>query len=165
MALISFLKALFTASSTPPEIEPDYQRLKFNPKLVQSLKGDHQAILGIFGQIQTAVQNHQDQDLYEALQEFGVAMKTHLYEENVKFYYYIEKKYLDDADIKKRIHYFRVEMEGIAVALNRFLREHTVPMQTPEQWMILPGKLSELAKALGKRIHDEETELYAMYRP
>lgn len=170
MGFFSFLKGLFGGGESKSTLSGgassgDLYNKKYDPKLVQSLKGDHQAVLGIFGRIQTAVQNHNDADLYAALQEFGTALKAHLALENVKFYSYIEEKYMEDPDLKKRIHHFRVEMEGIAVAVNRFLRAHTIPEQTPEQWASLPNDLAELAKALGKRIHDEETELYEMYKP
>lgn len=121
-------------------------------------------MLSIFGRIQTAVQHHDDTELYHQLQSFGAALNSHLAAENVKFYSYIEELYMNDHLQKERILHFRVEMSHIGVVVNKFLKEHTIPEQTKEQWDALPEALAGLATALGKRIHDEETELYSLYK-
>lgn len=164
-AITSAINSLFASEPDKRSKPLDYIPSKeYDPSLIPALLDDHQQLLVMFGNIQNAVSQRDNPMLYEALKKFGSALKNHIAVENMKFYHYVEEHYKNDKSTRERVKHFRIEMEGITVVINRFLKQHTKPDLTPQEWASLPANLSELAVAISKRLHDEETELYAMYK-
>ena len=165
---MSIIKALVSLFSSKPKEDRSTRLVpskEYEPGLIDDFKHDHQELLQLFAAIQKAISSRNEDALYSALQAFGTALRVHVAKENVRFYVYVEHKHQADLAMRKRIQQYRLDMDEIGKDITRFIRTYSIPQQTDANWRALPAEMSKIASALSQRLHDEETELYDMYRP
>jgi hypothetical protein len=140
--------------------------LHFDPNLVPNLVSDHHALLGIFGEITSAMEQKDMRRTKEKLGEFGDALRGHLLKENVRFYVYLQHSLEGDAENAAIMHEFRREMQHIGKAVADFLHKYTAEGEWDGMmWQSFQQEVGGIGKVLTKRIETEENILYPLYLP
>ncbi len=144
-------------------------QLHYDPNLVPNLVADHQSLLGIFGEIGSAM-NRKDMALVkQKLGEFGDGLRGHLLKENIRFYVYLQHNLEGDAENAAIMHEFRSEMQHIGKAVADFLHKYTAEedgwIWDEKMWRSFQEEVGGIGKVLTKRIQTEESILYALYLP
>lgn len=146
--------------------EPENQENKninFDPKLIESLKKDHQNLFRVYREILDAKQKDDYSGMPRLLNELKTALQLHLMEENVRFYTYIRQQFKDDAVVAGFIKDVRKEMNAIANMVIGFSNAYSL-VDFPVE---LKGKFGEellvIGNALVKRVSMEESRLYTLY--
>lgn len=141
-------------------------QLHYDPGLVPSLVSDHHALIGIFGEITTAMEQKNVVFTKEKLGEFGDALRGHLLKENVRFYVYLQHSLEGDAENAAIMQEFRREMQHIGKAVSDFLHKYTAEGEWDGQmWQSFQQEVGGIGKVLTKRIQTEENVLYPLYLP
>jgi hypothetical protein len=141
-------------------------QLHYDPGLVPSLVSDHQALLGIFGEIAAAMEQKNVTRTKDKLGEFGDALRGHLLKENVRFYVYLQHSLERDKENAAIMHEFRKEMQHIGKAVADFLHKYTAEGEWDEKmWQSFQQEVGGIGKVLTKRIQTEENILYPLYLP
>jgi len=141
-------------------------QLHYDPNLVPGLVSDHQALLGIFGEIAAAMEQKNVSRTKEKLGEFGDALRGHLLKENVRFYVYLQHSLEGDTENAAIMHEFRREMQHIGKAVADFLHKYTAEGEWDgKMWQSFQQEVGGIGKVLTKRIQTEENILYPLYLP
>ena len=141
-------------------------RLHYDPELVTGLVADHKVLLGVFGEIVTAMNQKDVVLVKEKLGNFGDLLRGHLLKENVRFYVYLQHSLESDPDNAAIMHDFRKEMQHIGKAVADFLHKYTADGDWSEaMWLDFQQEVGGIGKVLVKRIQTEENVLYPLYLP
>lgn len=138
--------------------------IHFDPELIGKLKGDHQELFRIYGDLVAAKDKGDFESMPQLLKDFKFVLQTHLMVENVRFYVYLQQQFSADTDITAFIADVRKEMDGIARAAVRFVNTYSVPNYTPELKTAFAGDLGAIGNVLTKRVSMEESRLYTLYQ-
>ncbi len=138
--------------------------IAYDPELVDSLKGDHQALLVIFNNITAAFKKENYTKVAGELKEFRTLLQSHLLTENVRFYIYLQRQLAGSHLDTELILGFRKEMDGIGRAVIRFLDKYESIDTDTALTASFEGELTQIGQVLGERIKKEEEVLYPLYR-
>ena len=155
------------ASSTPQDeihTAPGTQ-IRFSPDLVDSLKDDHQSLLGLYGEINTAFNEKRYDDVSSQLLTFKSGLNAHLLTENVRLYIYLQHALSSDPSSSELIHGFRKEMDEIAKVAIGFLRKYEAIGVDEDLAAHFAADFATIGKVLVERIEKEENTLYPLYMP
>ncbi len=139
--------------------------IHYHPELIGKLKQDHQALLALFGSIQTAFMEGRLQTVVGHLDTFRTGIQSHLLIENVRLYIYLEHQLADDETSYQLIHDFRHEMDGIGKAVVGFLAKYKDLSVDTNLVASFGRDLEAVGKVLVDRIQREEATLYPLYSP
>ncbi|HEY5993839.1 MAG TPA: hemerythrin domain-containing protein [Gallionellaceae bacterium] len=151
-----------TARRTSPDKSTG---IAYDAGLVDRLKKDHQDLVVIYTAIKTAANEGRFHELPGLLTNLKLAFQTHVMQENVKFYVYVQQHYSHDADTANFIFDVRKEMEGIARALIKFVNTHSTILPTRETVANFQAELDHIGAVLMMRVQLEENRLYSLYQP
>jgi hypothetical protein len=139
--------------------------LTYDPGLVKSLKDDHQSLIQIFQQIDTACQALDIGGCRDALGRFQSRLTDHLIVENTRFYLYVKNAMKASDPASAGIaRSFQAEMHQIAKVVTSFVDKYS---QNEEmiQSAAFAQELQGIGRALSERIGREEKTLYPLYAP
>jgi hemerythrin-like domain-containing protein len=153
-----------TAPATQYNTAPGTE-IRYAPELVDSLKGDHQQLLSLYGEIQDAFGRQEYQAVSEQLEIFKSNLQSHLLTENVRLYIYLDRCLAHDASNSDLIRGFRREMDEIAKVAMKFLNKYSAIGVDEDLAAHFAGDFATIGRVLGERIQKEETVLYPLYLP
>lgn len=160
------LAAAATSATTGGEgrLRPG-RALTYDPTLVKSLKDDHQALVQIFQQVDTACRQLKFAQCGEALRQFRTRFTDHLIVENTRFYLYVKHamEAADPASITIA-RGFQQEMYQIAKVVTAFVDKYSGNEEALRS-AAFAEELQGIGKALLERIEREEKSLYPLYVP
>lgn len=137
--------------------------IHFHPELVGKLQQDHQALLRLYTQTQTAARRGDVVQAARHLEEFRILLQSHLLTENVRLYVYLEHALAKDGSSRQLIRSFRHEMDDIGKAVVAFLNDYRDLARHPEFAQQFSEALEGIGKVLAERIRREEETLYPLY--
>lgn len=148
------------------EARPRDGSIRYDPRLVDSLKDDHHTLFRIYSDLVRA----RDCDEFEAigllLYDFKYALQTHLMVENVRFYVYLQQQYSIDRDTSAFIAELRRDMDSIAHTAVKFVNTYASFTEfTPQMKSEFSANLAAIGDVLTKRVALEESRLYTLYQP
>ena len=153
-----------TLESAETRLRPGLS-LTYDPALVKSLKDDHQSLIQIFQQIDTACQALDIAGCKDALRRFQSRLTDHLIVENTRFYLYVKNAMKASDPASAGIaRSFQAEMHQIAKVVTSFVDKYS---QNGEmiQSAAFAQELQGIGRALAERIGREEQTLYPLYVP
>ena len=139
--------------------------IRYSPELIDNLKDEHQTLVGLYGEIQTAFENEQYEAVSQLLDRFRGILQGHLLTENVRLYIYLERHFAHDDTNADLIREFRREMDGIGKTVMNFLRKYEAIGVNHDLAGAFGRDFAELGKVLTQRIEREENTLYPLYMP
>lgn len=140
-------------------------RVQYDPRLIDQLKLEHQALLSIYKEIQESYKVKNTNKLVIDLGRFRTQLTGHLLKENVRFYMYVESLLTQDPTSIQIIQQFRQEMDGIGKAVIDFLDKYRAVNDNPQLMSSFGEDLEKIGSVLAKRILNEEGTLYPLYMP
>ena len=140
-------------------------QIRFSPELIDSLQNDHQSLLALYGEINTAFEEKRYDDVSSMLTTFKGDLNAHLLTENVRLYIYLEHALKGDETSKDLIHGFRKEMDEIAKVAVGFLKKYETIGVDEDLAAHFATDLATIGKVLVERIQKEENTLYPLYMP
>lgn len=152
------------------EATPQYNtapgtEIRYAPDLIESLKSDHQDLLGLYGEILAAFDQQDYTAVSEKLETFKSGLQSHLLTENVRLYIYLDRCLANDATNSDLIRGFRREMDEIAKVAMKFLNKYSAIGVDEDLAAHFAQDFATIGKVLGERIKKEETILYPLYLP
>ncbi len=139
--------------------------ITYDDGLIGKLKADHQDLLLIFSAIRKAGAEGRFSHLPEMLEQFKLALLTHIAQENVKFYVYMQNHWAMDAATLSFIATVRKEMNVIARTVARFVDTWLAGLPSHATLAGFNEELDQIGEVLARRIALEENKLYALYQP
>lgn len=140
-------------------------QIRYSPDLIASLQNDHQTLLGLYGEINTAFEEKRYADVSSMLTTFRSGLNAHLLTENVRLYIYLDRSLAGDATSSELIHGFRKEMDEIAKVALGFLRKYEAIGVDEDLADHFATDFATIGKVLVERIQKEESTLYPLYMP
>ena len=139
--------------------------ISYHPELIQKLKNDHQHLVNILMEVKTIATSQKFAKIPQLLTEFKSLFQTHLIDENIKFYVYVQQNLKLDEQTTEFIKDIRSEMNGIARAVVHFADAHIAVAPNSASAGKFLAELEGIGEVLLKRVHIEETRLYTLYSP
>ncbi len=139
--------------------------IRYNANLVPKLKNDHQTLLGLYGEVNTAFEANNFSLVKEKLREFKHGFLDHILVENVSLYVYMKSSFKDDEANVELIQEFRSEMDGIGKVVRAFLLKYETIGVDNDLAASFAHDLAGIGAALVARIEREESTLYPLYQP
>ncbi|MBI2307277.1 MAG: hemerythrin domain-containing protein [Rhodocyclales bacterium] len=155
--------ALAVAETPAQESAAPGTGIHYHPDLIGKLTADHQVLLKLFSETSVAAVRGDVVAAAARLEEFRVALQSHLLTENIRLYVYLQHALVDDAASRALIHEFRHEMDGIGRAVVDFLGKYRDLAAHPERATEFGEELAGVGKVLVERIRREEATLYPLY--
>ncbi len=138
--------------------------IHYSAGLIEQLKRDHRNLLSLYTLIFELV-GSEDYDLAELrLADFRNLLQHHLLTEKIKLYIYMEHLWPRESDQFVTMHNYRQEMEGIGKVVVGFLRKYESFSQDPALIATFKDDLNQIGQVLVRRIKEEESNLYPLYR-
>ena len=135
----------------------------YDPSLISKLKGDHQELLKLYGNVNAAFTSGDFPSVIRELDKFRVALHAHLLLENVKFYIYLRHSLAEDPTSYELANGFKKEMDGIGKAVMAFLTKYQSIGVDKDLANTFGAELAGIGKVLVDRINREEGTLYPLY--
>lgn len=139
--------------------------IAYDAGLVDQLKKDHQGLVVIYTAVKTAANEGRFHEIPDLLTSLKLTFQTHVMQENVKFYVYLQQYYSHDPSTSNFIFDVRKEMEGIARTLIKFVNLHSTTLPTHETVADFNAELDHIGAVLMMRVQLEENRLYSLYQP
>jgi hemerythrin-like domain-containing protein len=139
--------------------------IRYSPELIDTLKGDHQRLLSLYGEINDAFSRMEYATVSDKLERFKSGLQSHLLSENVRLYIYLDRCLAGDATNSELIRNFRREMDEIAKVAMKFLNKYSAIGVDEDLAAHFAEDFATIGKVLGERIEKEETVLYPLYMP
>lgn len=139
--------------------------IRYSPELVDSLKSDHEHLLGLYGEIKTDFDNQDYPAVSEKLEQLKSDLQGHLLTENVRLYIYLDRSLANDSTNSDLIRGFRREMDEIAKVALGFINKYSAIGVDEDLAKHFEGDFATIGKVLGERIQKEESILYPLYMP
>lgn len=147
----------------PNKPRPSNVHINYKPELIDSLKGDHQHLFKIYGELIDLTNSNEFIKIPGKLGELKLALQGHVLVENVQFYVYVQEKHKDDPINAEFIKDVRREMNGIARVVVDFVKKYQMKVFTTEVKAAFFEELNAIGEALTKRVEMEEAQLYTLY--
>ncbi len=141
-------------------------RVGYDPKLIDSLLGDHARIGAIFARIGTASKSGDYDEVRKLLVRFKSGLQAHILTENVRFYTYVEELTANDHENAKVMHEFRRDMNAIARKVIEFVKKYQdADFSSHAEREQFAGDYAAVGTLLEQRLDNEENDLYPLYIP
>ncbi|CAG1006464.1 hypothetical protein BURK2_03487 [Burkholderiales bacterium] len=150
-------------SAAPARGSGQASEIRYYAGLIDKLKRDHEALLGAFGQVQSAFASGDVTTAASRLSGFRVAINSHLMMEGVRLYAYLERELAQDPASHDVVQQFRKEMDGIGQAVIGFLAKYADLGRNEALEDSFGRDLEAVGKVLSQRIQREEALLYPLY--
>lgn len=158
-----FREQLNQDGSVPPV--PAGGIVSYDPRLIDTLLGDHAELGRLYGRIDNALQAGNFDEVRSFLITFKSRFEAHLLTENLRFYNYLEQTLVGDPGILRMVRDFREEMNEIAHDVIGFIKQYQANAFEPDARLRFAHDYAEIGKRLEHRLDCEEDSLYRLYRP
>jgi len=148
---------------SPQQVAPG-TTIRYNPNLINKLKGDHQALLGIYGEIKSAADSANYPLATQKLKELKRGFMDHILIENVSLYVYMKNSFKGDEANVELVQSFRNEMDGIGKVVRAFILKYETIGVDANLASSFAHDLKDIGAALVARIEREEGTLYPLYQ-
>ena len=138
--------------------------IRYNPNLIDKLKTDHQDLLAIYGEINTAFNAKNYSLVTEKLMALKRGFMDHILVENVSLYVYMKSSFRDDEENVELVQGFRSEMDVIGKAVRAFILKYETIGVDEALASSFSSELAGIGEALVARIEREEGTLYPLYQ-
>lgn len=139
--------------------------IRYDPALVDTLKQEHQQLLGIYTAISEAFRANDYDTVSARLNQFRTALQAHLLTENVRLYIYLDRQLAGDEVNSDLIRGFRREMDAIGKTALNFLKKYDAIGVDTDLAAAFARDFDAIGKVLVDRIEREEATLYPLYLP
>ena len=139
--------------------------ISYDAKLVDKLKEDHQELIRLYTAIKQSAADGRFNELPDLLSDFKMLLQNHFALENVRFYVYVQQRWIHDAETSEFIAELRKEMNNIARAVMKFVETYIAAQPTYDTVATFNAELDQIGAALTKRVQLEESHLYSLYQP
>lgn len=153
------------ASVAPGSSRSTVTNIGFRQGLMPEYLATHQDIQQLFQHIQVLANAGDFGHIPDALTAFKTALESHILNENIRFYGYLEQQFAADNTTTQLIKSFRLEMNTISHQLVAFVcrwRDQGVSAATASAFM---ADYDLAAAPLARRFDAEERDLYPLYQP
>ena len=140
-------------------------QIRYSAELIDSLQNDHQTLLALYGEINTAFEEKRYDDVSSMLTTFKGDLNAHLLTENVRLYIYLQHALVGDSISSELIHGFRKEMDEIAKVAIGFLKKYETIGVDEDLAAHFATDFATIGKVLVERIQKEESTLDPLYMP
>jgi len=148
----------------PAALQKGVASISYDPGLITRLQEDHQALLIQFTQVNSLVSGNEFESALKELLSFRSKLLNHLHLENLKLYVYLQSSLSNRQEEYAQMRTFRKEMDSIGkIALDFFDKYEKIKISADNKNDFL-AEFGAIGGVLAKRIQQEETRLYAMYR-
>lgn len=156
------------APAPRPVVRPMLKRninIAFHPSLIEELEADHAALLVVYGELGSAVERAQWDQVGPMLIKLRSMLTDHLLKEGVKLYCYLQGVFADDDDVSSLFRHFKTEMGGIGKVAFAFVDRYAAAgaLKTPTAQAAFAEEYATIGKVLVDRIEREEKQLYPLY--
>lgn len=163
MALFGFGRNRKNTPASAQQAAAPGTTIQYDPGLIKKLKGDHQTLLRLYGEVATALENNEFDKVRGLLQQFKHGLQEHLLLENIRLYIYLTHHFADDDTTSEIVSDFRREMGGIGRTVMDFLRRYTESPISNDNATAFREEFEAIGKALVSRVEREENSLYTLY--
>lgn len=139
--------------------------ISYDPNLIQGLLSDHKALFEVFGKIVEYSQKEDYSHVADNLDKFKRMLQSHLIQENVKLYVYLEHALAENSGTVDIVRGFHREMDGIGRVLMGFFEKYKDVDRQESLRPAFKEDLDKIAAALTDRVGREESTLYPLYLP
>lgn len=141
------------------------EAMAYDPDLIAHLKEEHRELVTAFTAIKMAASECRFQELPVLLLALKQTFQTHIMQENVKLYVYVQRCCALDAVTSDFVFELRRDMNGIARTLVKFVNAHTATVPTFDTIGMFKAELDLICSLLLRRVRLEENRLYTLYKP
>ncbi|HEX7339271.1 MAG TPA: hemerythrin domain-containing protein [Rhodanobacteraceae bacterium] len=150
--------------STAPASDATLGTVHYDPKLVDSLLGDHSRLGNMYSRIGMLAKNGEFAEVRTLLAHFKSSLQAHILTENVRFYSYLEKSMAGDSENARTIHEFRRDMNTIAREVVNFVKTwQNSQFTTAAERQQFGADYDKIGELLEQRLDSEENSLYPLY--
>lgn len=168
---MGFFSRLFGGKEEAPQPQsqqpaaPMGKAIGYDPELVAKLKEDHKELFALYTKLQNTYAAGKFGDIPKLLNDFKLALQSHLMVENVRFYTYVQQHLAGDEENSAFIADVKHEMDGIARAVVKFITIYGHAPVTPSNQQAFKTELDGIGQVLTSRVQMEESRLYTLYIP
>ncbi len=139
--------------------------IHYQPEFIHVLTSDHHNLLKKYEEVGIEAKKKNFETALAHLFEFKRNLQTHLLNENIRLYVYLEHCFVNDTANANLVHTFRKEMSSIGVSAMNFLKKYQtngISDRNVDDFLIEYGEVGSILK---DRILKEESQLYPLYMP
>jgi len=154
------------APAAEPLLRPAHGEtgIEYDSALLPKLHKEHAALLSLATDVENAARQDDLASAAAHLQQFSSLLTSHLYNENLKLYLYLQSHLPADSSEYREMRRLRKEMDGIGITVSQCIGKYQHIDQQPELKEKFLQELGVIVPILKKRIATEEGVLYAMYK-
>lgn len=139
-------------------------RVEYREDLIPTLHAEHQELLALFGALERASKSSDEVACRTALDRFTRLLQQHLLAENRHLYGYFARHGDPNPKVAQRVATMSTEMLQIGKTLHRFITTYAQSTWSAALRERLQQEVPAIGSMLAHRIHEEESELYPLYR-
>jgi hypothetical protein len=136
----------------------------YREDLIPTLRAEHQELLALFGALERASKSSDEVACRTALDRFTRLLQQHMLAENRHLYGYFARHGDPNPRVALRVETMSTEMLQIGKTLRRFITTYAQSTWSAALRERLQREVPAIGSMLAHRIHEEESELYPLYR-
>jgi hypothetical protein len=148
-----------------PKQSGDPHWIHYSAELIDELTADHSELMKMYNEIEDMAISGRYTTIPAALETFKTRFESHIFNENLRFYCYLEDRLAGSADALKRIKEYRTELNAIARDVVTFLRKYRSWGVRFTNGKAFLDELRCVGALLVHRVDREEKDLYPLYLP
>lgn len=148
-----------------PKQNEDHHWIRYSADLIGELTAEHAELTRMYSEIEAMAVSGRYTQIAAALDAFRTKFESHILNENLRFYCYLEDRLAESADDLKRIKSGRTELDGIARDVVTFLRTYRSLGVRFTNGKTFLDELRCVGALLVHRVDREERDLYPLYLP
>ncbi len=142
---------------------PDW--IRYSPELIGELKADHAELVRRYDEIESMALCGDYAPIPAELDGFKTRFESHIVNENLRFYCYLEERLAGNAPELGLVKACRTELNAIAFDVVSFIRKYRSWGVRPTNSDTFLAELRCVGALLAHRVDREEKDLYPLYRP
>lgn len=150
--------------SAPSSHAPGTQ-IGYHPELIHKFEAHHASLRKLMASVKEHAANDEFAAALKSLQAFRRGLTTHVLEENIKLYTYLERCLDRDPTSKEFVRSMTLEMGAIGNTVLHFVNKYTRTGITPFNKKQFLAELADVDEVFSTRLEQEESSLYSMYLP
>lgn len=138
--------------------------IRFNPRLTDQLQHEHQELLNLYIQTNSALKNFDAEGVAQGLDTMRDLLNSHLLTEKVRLFVYLDHFFAGDEVNRLLVREFRRELDQIAHVVLAFFKKYRDIGSGKRSLAGFAKEFQAIGVALNKRIEKEERVLYPLYQ-
>lgn len=139
--------------------------IAYDPELIVKLESEHRMLkqqLKLMGQL---IAEKQFGRFVQILEEFRSSLVSHVFEENLKLYIYLQHSLKDKPDQNGKMRALRKRVDDVGIEVIDFLDKYKDVEMNPQIQTTILEDFEHVNAIYLARIQIEEDELFSMYLP